>query len=236
MFFTIAYPIMMMIIIMVSYGNIDIGDGYRLIDKYFMVTIGMGLLPLALISFPIWMASSMEDNSLKRLTYFNVPFSTIVLADTIAHFIIALISIFLNIIVGTIAYGLKLPPFSYFMAFILQYTVALIVCMVFGAFIALLIPKVQALMPVGLVLMFSLYMLCGVFISYDELPKTIRSISEVLPIKYAMNDFFNIWTQDKHFDMKFLLLSLIYFLVFGVGLLIESKIKFKKWNVAKREF
>ena len=235
-FFTMAYPVIMMIIIMVSYGNIDIGSGYHLIDKYFMVTIGMGLLPLALVSFPIWIASSMEDNSLKRLTYFDVPFSTIVSADTMAHFVIAFISIFLNITVGMIFYGLKLPSALYFLTFILQYMIALIVCMICGAFIALLLPKVQALMPVGLVLMFSLYMLCGVFINYDELPQTIRSVSQVFPIKYAMNDFFDIWTQEKYLDMKFLALSLIYIVVFGAGLAVESKIKFKKWHVSKREF
>ncbi len=69
-FFTLGYPIMMMFIIVGSYGNVEIGNGLHLIDKYFLITIGMGLLPLTLISFPTWIASSIEDNSLKRMQYF----------------------------------------------------------------------------------------------------------------------------------------------------------------------
>lgn len=69
-FFSIAYPILMMIIIMFSYGNISIGNGYYLIDKYFLIAIGMGILPLALISFPMWIGNSFENKSIERLNFF----------------------------------------------------------------------------------------------------------------------------------------------------------------------
>ena len=42
-FFSLAFPLLMMVVIMVSYGNIDIGGGYHLIDKYFLVAMGFWL-------------------------------------------------------------------------------------------------------------------------------------------------------------------------------------------------
>ena len=223
-FFSMAYPILMMVIMMTSYGNVDIGSGYHLIDKYFLITIGMGLMPLALVSFPIWMVSSIQDNSLRRLMYFGIPFQRIMASDVLAHFIVALMSLFLNIFAGLAVYHLKIPPLPYFLAFLLQYAVALLVLMLLGSILALLIRNVQALMLV-------LYMFCGAFISFDQLPKSIRRIAGFLPMKNAMIDFFDIWSRKSYFNRRFLLLSLIWFLAMGVIFLIVYRMNFRQWKL-----
>lgn len=217
-FFSIMYPIIMMIVILLSYGNIPIGDGYHLIDKYFLVSIGMGILPLTLISFPMWIGHNIENNSMERLNYFGVKTSNIVFGDIVAHLILALISMSLNIAFAFIAFGLKFPSFKYFLAFILQYFLAVIVFMIIGGIFALLFKETQILMPFGLVVMFVLYTLCGVFINYNELPALFKNISAYIPMKYAMNDFFNIWTCKDVWNTKFLGLSIIY-LILGLIIL-----------------
>ena len=117
-FFSMVYPIMMMFIIILSYGNMSIGGDYHLIDKYFLITIGMGILPFTLVSFPIWIASQIEDNSLKRLQYFRVSFFQVIFSDIISHFIVALLSMILNILVAFFIFNLKVPSFKYFAAFL----------------------------------------------------------------------------------------------------------------------
>jgi len=49
-FFTVVFPSLMLIIMMASYGNPDIGSGIRLSDKYVLIASGMGLAPLSLSS------------------------------------------------------------------------------------------------------------------------------------------------------------------------------------------
>ena len=44
-FFTVIFPSLMLIIMMTSYGNPDIGSGIRLSDKYILIASGMGLAP-----------------------------------------------------------------------------------------------------------------------------------------------------------------------------------------------
>lgn len=227
-FFSIIYPLMMMFIIMLSYGNVVIEGNYHLIDKYFLITIGMGILPLVLVSFPIWIATNIENNSLKRMQYFRVGFGTIMISDIIAHFVVALFSLAVNIIVALVVFKLKIPPFLYFVSFIGQYMLAIIVFMLLGGLIALIFKKTQVVMSCGLVIMFALYMLCGAFISYEELPKGIQNIASYIPIKYAMNDFFDIWNTSQYFNSRFLILSIVYICIFLIGILFTYKKSFKR--------
>lgn len=71
-FFSLIFPIIMIIVIILSYGNFSIGNGRHFIDKYFLISTSIGLLPIAFISFPIWLSESIENETLKRLKYFEV--------------------------------------------------------------------------------------------------------------------------------------------------------------------
>ena len=230
-FFSVAYPILMMIIMMVSYGNPDIGEGYQLIDKYLMVAIGMGILPLTLISFPIWIAADIEDNSLKRMLYFKVKFSKIIISEVLAHMLVSVVCIVIDIIFAKILYGLRIPQFTYLFAFFIQYMIAVAVCILLGAVLAILISNTQVIMPLGLFIMFALYMLCGAFVSYDQLPERIHKISGCIPMKYAMNNFIEIWMQKKYFDMDFILLSSVYTKVLLIMFGNDYNKKYYRWKV-----
>ena len=226
-FFSIAYPILMMIIIMFSYGNISIGNGYYLIDKYFLIAIGMGILPLSLISFPMWIGNSFENKSIERLNFFGVNTSKMFVGDVLAHFILAMISMAINILVAFLFWRLKFPSIGHFLSFIIQYFIAIVIAMIIGGIFAYVFKNPQILMTIGLVVMFVLYMFCGVFISIDQMPQLFRNISSYLPIKYAMNDFFDIWTMEKFWDKDFLLISAVYLvistIVLGICIIRENK-------------
>lgn len=226
-FFSIAYPILMMIIIMFSYGNISIGNGYYLIDKYFLIAIGMGILPLSLISFPMWIGNSFENKSIERLNFFGVNTSKMFVGDVLAHFILAMISMAINILVAFLFWRLKFPSIGHFLSFIIQYFIAIVIAMIIGGIFAYVFKNPQILMTLGLVVMFVLYMFCGVFISIDQMPQLFRNISSYLPIKYAMNDFFDIWTMEKFLDKDFLLISAVYLvistIVLGICIIRENK-------------
>jgi len=226
-FFSIAYPILMMIIIMFSYGNISIGNGYYLIDKYFLIAIGMGILPLSLISFPMWIGNSFENKSIERLNFFGVNTSKMFVGDVLAHFILAMISMAINILVAFLFWRLKFPSIGHFLSFIIQYFIAIVIAMIIGGIFAYVFKNPQILMTLGLVVMFVLYMFCGVFIPIDQMPQLFRNISSYLPIKYAMNDFFDIWTMEKFWDKDFLLISAVYLvistIVLGICIIRENK-------------
>ncbi|MBU5487317.1 ABC transporter permease [Clostridium sp. MSJ-8] len=219
-FFTIGYPLIMMVIIMLSYGNASIGGGYTLIDKYFMIAIGIGILPLTLISFPMWIGNNLESKSMQRLSFFRVKAWKMVIGDILAHLILSLISMAIDIVFAYIVFNLHFPDIKYFLGFLIQYILAVVICMLIGGTFSFLFKNTQILMPFGLVVMFVLYMFCGVFITFDELPITFKNIAKFIPMKYAMNDFFYIWTEEYVWNETFIKLSLIYLIIFSTILLL----------------
>lgn len=231
-FFSIAYPIIMMFIIITSYGNVSIGNGYFLIDKYFMISIGMGILPLALISFPMWLGNAFENNSMERMKFLGVNVRKMFIGDVLAHLILAGISMAINILFALVFWKLKLPSPTYFFSFLLQYSIAIIIAMLFGGIFAFIFKNPQILMTLGLVVMFILYMFCGVFITFEEMPPFFQKIAQYFPIKYAMNDFFDIWTKQELWNKKFLELSVVYLIIgviiLGICIMKESRFDRKK--------
>lgn len=222
-FFTLVYPLLMMFVIVMSYGNVDIGGGYHLIDKYFMIAVGMGILPLALISYPVWLGNSFENLSVKRLKYFGVPKSRVVICDAVAHFVLAAMCLALTMIVADLAWGLRMPDVGHFVAFLLQYTVAIVVALTVGALFAVLFRSAKVLLPLGLTTMFLMYMLCGAFIQSDQLPQSLRNIAKFVPMDYAMNDFLDIWMGKETWNSDFLLLSCLYLAVIVLVLVAFSR-------------
>ena len=199
-FFSLAFPLLMMVVIMVSYGNIDIGGGYHLIDKYFLVAMGIGVLPLTLISFPIWIANRIEDGSLKRLTFLGIRASYMIASDIIVHIMMGILTFLVCFVFAFLFFGLHVPSMPAFLLFLLHYLMVLFVYLLIGAVLALCFPSQQVLLPLGLTIMFSLFLFCGVFGPFTDLPETVQFVGSFIPMKYGMNDFFSVWQGSVCFD------------------------------------
>jgi len=217
-FFSLVFPLIMMFAMVSSYGNIDIGNGYHFIDKYFLISTGIGLLPIALVSFPIWLGESVQNDSYKRLEYFGLKTSTMVTADVLSYVVLTFMSIIVNILFAFFFYGLHIPSAAYFFSYVLGCLYCNLVLLMFGAIMALLVKNTAILMPLGMVVMFTCYILTGAFSSFEQLPESFQTVGNLLPIKYVMNDFFYVWTEQQVIISKFLILNVIYAVFFGLVL------------------
>ena len=92
----------------------------------------MGILPLALISFPMWIGNSFENKSIERLNFFGVNTSKMFVGDVLANFILAMISMAINILVAFLFWRLKFPSIGHFLSFIIQYFIAIVMAMIIG--------------------------------------------------------------------------------------------------------
>lgn len=119
-FFSLFFPIIMMVIMLISYGNFSIGNGLHFIDKYFLISISIGILPLGLISFPIWVSESIQSNTLERLKYFGVNTNKVMMGDLISYLVLAILSVMLNMLVGSIFFNLSFPALKYITAFLFK--------------------------------------------------------------------------------------------------------------------
>lgn len=234
LFFSLGFPILMMTVMMISFGNFSIGDGYKFIDKYFLISTSIGLIPLAFISFPIDIGEKLTNGTLTRLKYFSVNVKGLLVADILSYLIMSIISISLNIIVATIFWQLKIPSLQYFISFIIQLIFGVVGLLLIGAIIALLLKNPKILMPFGIIILFITYMFIGVFIQYSQLPSALTKISEYMPIKYITNDFYNIWSQKELFNHHFLFLNTLLVIIGGVILIIINYIQQQRGHYAKK--
>jgi len=53
------------------------------------------------------------------------------------------------------------------------------------------------LQNVIIVLMFVVYMLCGVFGDFSAMPANLQAAGNLIPLKYLMNDGFDVWTSTR---------------------------------------
>lgn len=79
-FFTLLFPLVMMVTMVLSYGNFSIGNGLHFIDKYFLISSSIGLLPLTLISFPTFLTELVEKKQQNASIYFGVNIRAMLLA------------------------------------------------------------------------------------------------------------------------------------------------------------
>lgn len=224
-FFTLLFPLVMMVTMLLSYGNFSIGNGLHFIDKYFLISSSIGLLPLTLISFPTFLTELVEKKTAKRLFYFGVNIRAMLLADVISYFMIAILSLVVNIGVACLVYQLHMSDIPHLFAFLAQVFYAIIPLLLVGACLGLLIHNSKIVLPVGMLLMFITYMLIGIFTTFKDSPQGLKNIGQFLPIKYVANDFFEIWRGKILFVSKFLQLNSLWLLIGGVGLIILLKIK-----------
>lgn len=210
LFFALFFPIMMMVVMMTAYGNFSIGGGYRFIDKYFLISTSIGILPTTLISFSIWIGDYFDQDYLKRMKFFNINIIQSVIADIIANFMVCVVSLLLNIICAKLFYNLNIPDLPYFISFTLNMLYGMIPLLILGAIIGSIFRNKLVILPFSMVLMFLIYMLIGALIPFAQLPEMLKNIAGGIPMKYIANDFFYIWSNKEIVINKFVLLNSIF--------------------------
>ncbi|RYL93070.1 ABC transporter permease [Sporolactobacillus sp. THM7-4] len=222
-FFALIFPLLMMVIMISSYGNFSIGGGYHFIDKYFLISTGIGLVPIFIISFPIWIAESIQNNSYRRLSYLGVDIKKMVISDIFSYLFLTVINVLLNIIVAFILFHLKLPSSIYLLSYFAHVLYCAVAMLLTGTLIAFLIRSTKIILPFGMICLFLIYMFCGVFINFNQLPANIKSVGDFIPVKYLMNDFFLIWSKQKYLITSFLKFNTLFSLIISLLMIILYK-------------
>jgi len=176
LFFSIIFPLIMMVIIVGSTGNVEIGGGYRFIDKYAFIALGLGAIPTCLVSLPISFAIEKEIGAFERYVLFGINPIGIILAKMIAHFFITMIQFMLVILFGRLVFDLRLLPFDYFLSFILHFSLCILVLLQMGVLFVNLFHRVQVVQITGMFFMFLLLALTGGIADYSTLPEGIRNV------------------------------------------------------------
>lgn len=179
-FFSFIFPVFLMVVIMSTTGNPKITDDYRLINKYMIISLIVGLVPLALMSFSISVAADQEFGIIDRLKLFGIKQNLILTAKLIANSVVIIFQLLLITIVACL-FGFKFPTAIQCTIFLICYFLTALSLFIIGWIIALTFKKIGIVQVVGMTLMFIILTLSGAFGEFGDFPEVIDKICYFIP-------------------------------------------------------
>lgn len=221
-FFTIIFPLMLILVFGSIYGNganPDFG-GYGIVDVYVPSFTGMIVAISALTNLNTEMAKAREKGILRRLKATPLRPLTILTAKIAMIFSVTSLAMILMIVVGKSAFGLRFNgnPIEVTAAFVLSS----FSFFAFGLVVASIMPNVRAAESFGFILLFLMLFLSGVFVPFEIVPDAVQQVAQIFPMTHVTTLMRGLWIGQSLVDHMKEVAVLLGILVAGV--IISAKI------------
>lgn len=211
LYFSLILPAVIMLIFKVVAGNSKV-NGMSYVDFVVPGLITMSLLQMTIFSIAFVVAQQREKGVLKRL--FATPMRPwdFMIAQVLTRLIIGLIQVMLLIAVAILALNYHMN--GSFLAVIAVAILGILVFLSLGFIISGIAKTVETVPAIANMILFPMIFFGNIFFPLDNLPKWLKPVAEVLPIKYLADALRNIMTLGKSiFDVKGDILGLAVWLI-----------------------
>ncbi|WP_273327029.1 ABC transporter permease [Vallitalea guaymasensis] len=181
-FFAIILPVGIMLLLGTLYGNKTISENstITLIQQVVPAVLTIGICASGLMGIPITVSGYREKKILKRFQITPTTPLLLLGVQFAANLIIALVSSTLVLITGIVVFGYRMV--GNFFYFLLMYLVITFAIYSLGIFIASVSNSVKTANLLCTLIYFPMLFLSGATIPYEIMPKTLKSISNVMPL------------------------------------------------------
>lgn len=191
-FFTIALPVIFLILLTSLFGNHTTYVGGHAIKNstYYVPGIcTLGIIASSYVNMVITLTAQRESGVLKRRRSTPVPAWVLIASRTLTAAILSIVVVVVIVVIGRVAYGVHLSGSS-IPAFVLGVIVgaACFCCMSFA--VASFIRSEDAAQPIIQATILPLYFISGVFLPKSQLSGTLQDIANVFPVSRLDNVLF----------------------------------------------
>ncbi|MCB0077174.1 MAG: ABC transporter permease [Anaerolineales bacterium] len=215
-FFTLAFPLVLLFIFGAIFGNepSEMFGGLGSVDVSVPAYVGLMIGTLGLISLPVGLASYRESGVLRRFRATPAQPWVIFGAMLIVNLLAALLGTGLLLIAGKLVFNLRMPeaPIQLFFGILLGIVSFSAVSFVLAG----LVPTTRSAQAVGMALLMPMIFLSGAAMPRETLPDNIRRIGEFLPLTQVVILLEDLWFT-RSWNM-IALLALLAMMVIGVVL------------------
>lgn len=224
-FFTLTFPVMMLVLFGSIYGNEPIYPGAELgmmdssVPAYAVMVMGV----TGLMAFPLTLAGYKEKKIYKRFDATPAGKGRILLAQVLVNFVMTLVGIAVLMLFGKILYHTRVLGSA------VSVCVSLVVCTMAMFSMGFLFTAVgrDAKMTNLLCYMFYFIMLflSGATIPDMLFPESVKSISKILPMTYAVDLMQGVFAGDslRQHGAEMLVLGAVIVLFTGAGAFLYQK-------------
>lgn len=191
-FFTLAFPVLVVLLFGSIFGGYPIpGTPMKTIDLYTPAYTGLVIGTVGLIGLPSTLAFYRERGVLRRLRATPLGPARILAAHVLVNLVMTLAGIALLVATAAIFLDLRMPhaPGLVLVALALSSLSFLAV----GFALASLLPSVRVAQAVGQALFFPMFFLSGVALPVEQMPAWLQSVSDYVPLTYAVRLVQEVW-------------------------------------------
>jgi ABC-2 type transport system permease protein len=185
-FFTVALPLIFLFIFTSIFGNeATIVDGQRVKGSTYYVPgiLALALVSATLVNLAISTAILRERGILKRVRSTPLPPWVFMAARMATSTVVTLLLVVVVTVLGRLVYGVRLPTDT-LPGLVLTVVLGTAAFSALGLALTAAIPTENAAPAVTNAVVLPLYFFSGVFIPLEDLPRGMRLIGDVFPVKH----------------------------------------------------
>ena len=197
-FFTLALPVIFLVIFNGVFGNRVVGPGPMKASAYYVPGIAaLAVIAASFVNLVISITAQREGGILKRRRATPVPASVLVGGRTLTAVGVSLVVVAVLLGVGRVAYGVKLPTAG-LIGIAFTAIVGSITFCVLGYALSTVIKNEDAAQPMVQAIMLPLYFISGIFIPNISLPPWLRHVASVFPVQHLAAGFRHSYVPGAH--------------------------------------
>ena len=203
LFFTFAFPMVMLAIFAAAFGGQDLGGGMSAAEYYLPAMLASGILTIGTQNLGTHLAEERYDDTRKRLA--GTPLSpTSYLLGKVGQVLVAgVIQAFLLILIGRFAFGVALPTMpDRWLTFGWVLLLGLVTSAIAGIAIGQLPRSAKSastvITPVVLILQF----VSGVYLPFSLMPSWIQNVAALFPLKWLAQGMRSVFLPDAMAAME----------------------------------
>ncbi len=192
-FFTLGFPLMILFLFGSIWGNKPSpqAGGFGFVDISVPGYTAVIIASTGLIALAISMATYREKGILRRLRATPLRPQTVLGAQVVVFFGLTALGMVLLIIAGRLVFGLRFGGNAF--SVLAGFTLSTLSFFSMGFILAGLMPTARTAQIVAMVLFYPMIFLCGAYIPFHVLPKTVQQVAEVLPLTHVVTLLRGLW-------------------------------------------
>jgi ABC-2 type transport system permease protein len=197
-FFTLALPVIFMVIFVGVFGNDVIGAHHVKAATYYVPGLSaLAIIASSFVNLVIAVTTQRETGILKRRRATPVPAWVLIAGRTLTAMAISLVVMAVLLVVGRVAFGVHLPTTA-IPGVLLTAILGSVTFCILGYAISTLISDADAAQPAVQAITLPLYFISGVFIPNVQLPRWLGRIGEVFPVQHLADGLHHAFNPAVH--------------------------------------
>lgn len=182
-FFTVALPIIFLVIFVSVFGNNTLKNGVEASTYYVPGIAALAIIASSFFNLVIAITAQRESGVLKRRRATPLPAWVLIAGRTLTAVVVSLAVVTVLLLIGHFAYGVRLPPQTLPAVAVTAIIGSIAFCCL-GYALSTAINSQDSAQPMVQAIMLPLYFISGVFIPNVNLPTWLQDAARIFPVQH----------------------------------------------------